>query len=54
MTKLTKPQQKLYDELKRRGSISCIETYQPAKALVEKGLAKFESGKFGQTRLILS
>lgn len=45
--KLTPAQARVYAELKDCGTFRCSDSYAPAKALVEKGLAVEHRGKFG-------
>lgn len=41
MSRLTKPQQALLDELLEKGPVFCVDSYPPAKRLVELGLAEW-------------
>lgn len=48
MRDLTKPQRELLASL----PTTCSESYAPAKRLVALGLAVWEEGRFGSTRLV--
>lgn len=45
--KLTKPQQRVFDEMTRDGVFRCVSNYAPAKKLIDLGLAVGCSGSFG-------
>lgn len=49
--KLTKPQQRLLDQLRAKGSLTCSESYKPAQKLVALGLATKLGLAFDMVRL---
>lgn len=45
--KLTKAQREVFDELVAKGRFQCVETYAPAKKLIEMGYATRKTGSYG-------
>lgn len=45
--KLTKPQQSLLDEVNAKGEVRCVDSYRPAKKLIELDLVTKKVARYG-------